>query len=325
MRVLAIGATGFIGQHVVRLLVGLGHDVGVFHRKKTNPTVPEGARAIRGDRDQLADFRSEIEHFAPEVVLDMILYTEEQARQVVKTFRGKAERVVAVSSADVYRNYDGLHGKATAPPDIGPLAEDAPLRETRYPYRGQSLPVASADDYEKILVEQAVLSEPELAATVLRLPAVYGPGDRQHRLQPYLRRMADDRAVILLEERHAGWRWTRGFVGNVAAAVALAVVDRRSANRVYNVGDDPTLTEREWAERVGVAAGWSGDVAAIPAGALRDDLNPPLDWRYDLWTDTTRIRSELGYVQPVSLDEALRRTVEWERTSGALPADEGCG
>ena len=49
--------------------------------------------------------------------------------------------------------------------------------------------------------------------------------------------MADDRAVILLEERHAGWRWTRGFVGNVAAAVALAVMDRRSANRVYNVGD----------------------------------------------------------------------------------------
>lgn len=313
MRVLAIGATGFIGQHVVRLLVGLGHDVGVFHREETSPTVPKGARGIRGNRDQLADFRVEIEQFAPEVVLDLILYTEKQAREMVKTFRGKAERVVAVSSADVYRNYDGLRGRATKPPDIGPLAEDAPLRETRYPYRGQSLPVPYADDYEKILVEQVVLSEPELAATVLRLPAVYGPGDRQRRLQPYLRRMADDRAVILLKEKQAGWRWTRAFVGNVAAAVALAVVDRRSAKRVYNVGDDPTLTERQWVERIGVAAGWSGHVAALPATDLRDDLNQPLDWRYDLWTDTTRMRSELGYVQPVSLDEAVRRTVEWER------------
>jgi nucleoside-diphosphate-sugar epimerase len=312
--VLAIGATGFIGQHIVRLLVGQGHDVGVLHRQEKTASVPEGARVIRGDRNRLDDSRVELEEFGPEVVLDVILYTEEQASEMVKTFRGKVERVVAVSSADVYRNYDGLRGKATAPPDIAPLAEEAPLRETRYPYRGQGSDFAYAHDYEKILVEQVVLSEPHLAATVLRLPAVYGPGDRQHRLQPYLRQMADGRSAIVLEERQAGWRWTRGFVENVAAAMALAVTDRRSANRVYNLGDEPTLTEREWVGRIGVAAGWRGEVAVGPATEWRDELHPPPDWRYDLWTDTTRMRRELGYVQPVPLGEALRRTVEWERS-----------
>ena len=39
----------------------------------------------------------------------------------------------------------------------------------------------------------------------------------------------------------------------------------------------------------------------------------PLDWRYDLWTDTRLIRFELGCVKPVSLDEALHRTVDWGR------------
>ena len=29
--------------------------------------------------------------------------------------------------------------------------------------------------------------------------------------------------------------------------------------------------------------------------------------------DPSRIRAEVGYVEPVPLDEALRRTVEWER------------
>ncbi len=314
MRVLAIGATGFIGQHIVRLLVEQGHDVGVFHREETSASLPEGARAIRGDRNRLDDSRVELDQFGPDVVLDVILYTEQQALEMVNVFRGKAERVVAISSADVYRNYDGLHGKATAPPDIVPLAEDAPLRETLYPYRGQDLPFAYAHDYEKILVEQVVLSEPELAATVLRLPAVYGPGDRQHRLQSYLRRMADDRSAIRLEEGQATWRWTRGFVENVAAAVALAITDSRGANRVYNVGDEPTLTEREWVEQIGAAAGWSGDVVVASAAELQDDLHPQLDWRYDLWTDTSRMRSDLGYVPPVSLDEALKRTVEWERS-----------
>jgi len=313
MRVLAIGATGFIGQHVVRLLVDQGHELGVFHRKKTMGSLPEGARAIRGDRNRLEESRVELDQFGPDVVLDVILYTEEQAREMVKAFRGRTERVVVISSADVYRNYDGLRGKASAPPDIVPLAEHAPLRETRYPYRGHDMPFEYSHDYEKILVEQVVLSEPELPATVLRLPAVYGPGDRQHRLQSYLRRMADDRAVIRLEEGQAGWRWTRSFVENVAAAVALAITDPRGANRVYNVGDEPTLTEREWVEQIGAAAGWSGDIDAVPVAELGNDLSDQLDWRYDLWTDTRRIRSELGYVQPVPLDEALKRTVVWER------------
>lgn len=318
MRVLAIGATGFIGQHVVGLLVGRGLDVGVLHRGETVEGLPEGACGIRGDRNQLHHSRLELERFDPDVVLDMIPYTEEQARELVTVFRGKAGRIVAISSADVYRNYDGFRGRGTAKPDVAPLTEDAPLRETRYPYRGQSS-VAFAHDYEKMLVEQVVLSEPELSATVLRLPAVYGPGDRQHRLQPYLRLMADSRPAILLEQGRAGWRWTRGFVENVAAAVVVAITDPRSGDRVYNVGDEPTVTELEWVERIGAAAGWTGEVVAVPAAELTDRLAQSHDWSYDLWTDTSRIRSELECEQPVSLDEALRRTVEWERSHALGP------
>jgi nucleoside-diphosphate-sugar epimerase len=31
--------------------------------------------------------------------------------------------------------------------------------------------------------------------------------------------------------------------------------------------------------------------------------------------DSSRIRSELGYCEPVSLDAAIRRTIEWERAN----------
>ncbi len=77
--------------------------------------------------------------------------------------------------------------------------EDAPLRDRRYPYRGE-VPRATddperwLDDYDKILVEQAVMGELSLPGTVLRLPMVYGPGDLQHRLFPYVKRMADRRS-----------------------------------------------------------------------------------------------------------------------------------
>ncbi|WP_420455366.1 NAD-dependent epimerase/dehydratase family protein [Rubrivirga sp.] len=313
MRVLAIGATGFIGPHVVRLLIEQGHDVAVLHRGRTSAELT-GVRHVFGDRNALADVVPEVAEIRPEVVLDVVPYTERQAEGLVGAFRGLARRVVALSSADVYRNYDGFRGAATAPPDPTPLSEDAPLRETRYPYRGSGLPLDGADDYDKILVERVVLGDPDLPGTVLRLPAVYGPGDRQRRVRPYLRLMDAGRDAVPLSEEQSGWRWTRGYVGNVAAAVALAVTDERAAGHVYNVGEEPAPTEREWVERIGAAARWQGEVVAVPAEPVPTGLRQPFDFRYDLATDTSRLRHQLGYAEPVDPQDALQRTVEWERS-----------
>jgi nucleoside-diphosphate-sugar epimerase len=325
MKVLAIGSTGFIGRHVVPILVKQGMEVAVLHRGKTSADFADGVNRILGNRDRLDDVRTELERFAPDVVLDAILYSEQQARATIKAFRGNAGRVVALSSADVYRNYDGFRGKETAQPDAVPLAEDAPLRDTRYPYRGTGLPFEHADDYDKIIVEQIILSEPQLPATLLRLPAVYGPGDPQHRLRPYLRRMLDGRRGILLQHEQADWRWSRGYVINVAAAIALAVADVRAVSRIFNVGDEPVLSERAWVERIGAAAAWTGRVVAVSASELPAHLRQPFDWRYELWIDTSSIRDDLGYVEPIPLNEALERTVAWELSTvdGTEPPNYG--
>jgi dTDP-D-glucose 4,6-dehydratase len=36
----------------------------------------------------------------------------------------------------------------------------------------------------------------------------------------------------------------------------------------------------------------------------------------DLYASSTRLREELGYEEPITVDEGLRRAVEWERTQG---------
>lgn len=318
MKVLAIGATGFIGSYVARRLTEQGHDVAVLHRG-TSVDIPADVQQIRGSRGALADVQPEVERFGPDVVLDVIPYTREHARELIDAVRGFARRIVAVSSADVYRNYDGFRGKATAAPDPVPLSEDAPLRETRYPYRGYDLPFDWADDYDKIHVERLVMSEPGLPGTVLRLPAVYGPGDRQHRIAPYLRRLDAGIPGILLAKEQAGWRWTRGYVENVAAAIALAVTDDRATNSVYNVGEKSAPTEREWIEEIGTAIGWRGEVVPVSAKRLPEHLRQPFDFRYQLVTDTGRIRKELTYVEPVGRQEALKRTIEWERSQPGEP------
>ncbi len=155
-----------------------------------------------------------------------------------------------------------------------------------------------------------------LPATVLRLPAVYGEGDYQHRLALELRRMDDGRPAILLDERLAGWRWTRGYVENAAAAVALAATDERAAGRIYNVGEEDALSYAGWLRAVGRAAGWTGEVIAVPPDRLPKPLRPPPgDYYQHLAAGTARIRAELGYVDRVAHDEGLRRAIEWERAN----------
>ena len=322
MKILIIGGTRFIGVRVVRQLIEEGNQVTVFHRGQTQSQIPASVNQILGDRGGLSGFASEFARTAPDVVLDMICYNEQEAEILMRTFRGVARRVMVVSSMDVYRAYGCLLGLEAAPADPMPFNEDTPLRESRFPYRAQAKgPDDMAFNYDKIPVEQVVMSDPDLPGTVLRLPAVYGPGD--HRAFEHLKRMDDGRQVILLEENHARWRWTRGYVDNVAAAVALAVSDDRAAGRAYNIGEPDTLTEAEWTRSIGRAAGWQGEVVVLPKESMPEHLAAPYNFDHHLHADTSRIRQELGYAEQITRDEAIKNTVEWERAHPPDQVDAG--
>jgi len=324
MRILVIGGTRFIGRAVVRLLSEQGHEVLVFHRTQAN--VPVGVQQIFGDRSQLHTSKQDFAHFSPEVVLDMIPFVEEDARSIMDLFKGMARRVVAISSQDVYRAYGRLLRTEPGPADPVPLTEDSPLREKLYPYRGATLRTSEdkqrwMDDYDKIPIERIIMSEPDLPGTILRLPMVYGPGDGQHRLFEYLKRMDDKRPTILLDASVVSWRWTRGYVENVAAAIVLAITDDRAAGRIYNVGEVRTLTIAEWIRSIADTAGWNGDIVALSANRLPPHLVADMDATQELLVDTTRIRQELGYREPIELNEALARTISWERANPPTEID----
>jgi nucleoside-diphosphate-sugar epimerase len=316
MRVLVIGGTSFIGPAVVQLLVERGDTVTVFHRGQTRADLPPGVNHISGDRSDLANFRDEFKRLAPDIVLDMICFTQAEAQASAQTFTGLAGRMVTPSSMDVYRAYGRLLRIEDGPPLAVPFAEGSLLRQALYPHRAIAKTKHDfAHTYEKILVERVVMNNPQLPCTILRLPAVYGPRDPYHRTFEYLKRMDDGRRRILIEEGQARWRWTRGYVENVACAIALAVTQARAAGRIYNVGEQRALSESEWVERIGAAAGWEGEVTLAPKEIMPAHLVAPYDWSHDIVGDTTLMRGELGYKETVSTDEALRKTVEWERAS----------
>ncbi|HJS99179.1 MAG TPA: NAD-dependent epimerase/dehydratase family protein [Terriglobales bacterium] len=318
MNILLIGGTGFIGLPVVRELSRQGQDVAILHRGSRTIDLPKGVETILGNRNTLSQ-NSAVRRFAPEIVIDMILSSAPQAQALMDTFRGVAKRVLAISSMDVYRAMGLVHGTESGPLQPLPLTETSELRSTPHPYSPESLKMMRkifdwADDaYDKIPVERVVLSDPQLPGTVLRLPAVHGPGDPLHRFFPYLKRMDDRRPKIIFWDELAAWRWSRGYVENVAAAIALAATSEAASGQIYNVCEEPALSELEWANQIASVVSWKGDFVLLPRERTPQHLL--LLRRADQhWVASSqKIRKQLGFRDPVPLDRAVQLTVEWER------------
>lgn len=320
MKVLLIGGSGFIGPWLARGLQREQHSVAVLHRGNAQPAYEGDVERIQGDRNQLASARPAIERFAPDVVIDLILSSGRQATGLMRAFRGIAGRIVALSSMDVYRVFGIIQGTESGPPHPTPLTEDSPLRTRPLYSREQLRPMASGigwidEDYDKRDMEQAVLADPSLPATVLRLPMVYGPGDRQRRYYPLLKRMFDGRRHIIMSDEQAHWHAPRGYVENVAAAISAAAVSPRAAGRIYNVCEEPPFTELQFAVLLAGFAGWTGDFVLMDKRRTPVHLQFPGNLHQDAAASSARIRQELGYSDPVSLEEAIRRTIDWERAN----------
>jgi len=318
MNILILGGTGFLGPFVVRQLVGLGHDVTIFHSGEHEPGLPPQVMHIHNPlgRRPMYELPGELRDLRPDVVVHLIPMGERDAQTAVDTFKGSAGRLVSISSQDVYQAFGRVNGLESGPPGPLPIMEESPLRERLYPYRaeearGEDDPSKYMDDYDKILVEQVTVSEPELPGTVLRLPMIHGPGDRQHRLYPFLKRMDDQRPAIVLEHGFATWRAPRGYVENVAWAITLAATDSRAAGRIYNVVEPEALSTVEWVKRVSGVAGWQGDIVVAPEGRMPALLAS----EHHLVVDGSRIRNELGYQEIIPQEEAMKRTIEWERAN----------
>src|ERR687892_2387850 len=202
MRVVVIGGTGFIGPYVTRELIRRDHHVTVFHRART--AAPPGVREIVGDRQRLTESADDLRALAPDVVIDVVLSSGRQARELMNVFRGHAGRVVALSSMDVYRACGVTHRLEEGPLEPLPLREDTSALRTKL----QTYPPAQVqmlqqvfgwldEEYDKIPIERELLGGAPLPATVLRLPMVYGPGDPLHRFNPIVKRIVDGRLTCV--------------------------------------------------------------------------------------------------------------------------------
>ncbi|MFB3880166.1 MAG: NAD-dependent epimerase/dehydratase family protein [Armatimonadota bacterium] len=163
MRTVVIGGTGHVGTFLVPRLVALGHEVVCISRQKREPYQPHGAwqlvRQVAIDRaaaDAAGEFGAEVAALEPDVVIDMICFTPDSARQLVEALRGKVRHFLHTGTVWV-------HGPSVEVP----TTEEQP----RTPFGDYGIQKAAIEDY--LLGEARRNGFP---ATIVHPGHIVGPG-----------------------------------------------------------------------------------------------------------------------------------------------------
>lgn len=163
MRVVVIGGSGHIGTYLIPELIELGHEVINVTRGQRQPYVQHPAwtlvKRVEADReaeDRAGTFAGRIADLAPDVVFDLILFTEDSARQMVEALRGRVQHYLHCGTIWVFGHSTHV-----------PATEDLPKR----PFGEYGIQKAAIEDY---LLGEARRSG--FPATILRSGHIVGPG-----------------------------------------------------------------------------------------------------------------------------------------------------
>ncbi|SHN38321.1 hypothetical protein [Cryptosporangium aurantiacum] len=304
--VLVVGGTGPTGLPLVEGLIARGHAVTVFHTGRHEiagaPDVPH----LHGNPFD----ETGIAEAVGARTFDTVVATYGRVRLLARHFAHRCEHFVAIGGTPVYRGY--VNPAELSPAGVRlPVGEDHPRVRVDAPrFAGYDVgPIRAAED-----VVFALDAAGAFGATYVRYPIIYGPRNPYAWEWNVVRRVLDGRPWMILADGGHGVH-SRAAARNAAEAVLLAV-DRPevAAGRAYHVADDELVTVRQWAELVARAAGADLEIRSLPS-----ELAGP-GWAMSAFggretascvLDTSRLRTDLGYRDVVSLRDGLRDTVEW--------------
>lgn len=309
MHVLIIGGTGLTGKNIVKMLIDRGYHLTIFHRGNHPLELSDEdllkVNEIYGDRTKPEDLE-QLRGLNVDFLVDMVMRTEAEAQNIVNLFKGKLRHAIHISSADVYRVFDVILGKDKFIQSI-PVKEDAELRHNLYPFN---------TDYDKITAERVILqanTEGVYPATILRFPAIYGPGQDTGLFREWfiVKRIIDGEFQVPLPDG-ARTYFHHGFTENLAHAVVLTIEKYQQADKVYNVADEQVFTTRQLFELAEEIFDVEFTYHSIPFEEYTQVIeNNPYGINSNLLLDIKKIKEDLGYKDLVNSREAMERTFHW--------------
>jgi nucleoside-diphosphate-sugar epimerase len=323
LKVLITGATGFVGSHVVDVLLERGHDVFYIARSTSNMRWLDGKKVTRVDGSLF-----DVDSLKDAVTgMDALIHVAglTAARNEAEFRKGNLD--ATQNLIDAVRAYNpGL--KSFVHTSSLTVCGPAPSLERPTTEDQTDLRPLTAYGRTKKLAEDAVRQAMDIPWTIVRPPAVYGPRD----------------AAILsfFQAVHKGLATLIGFgdsrvslvhARDLARGIVMAMEQPVAIHQTYFITSDEFYS---WPQIVDVTKTAMGKSFVLPvrlphslvlgiAGTVGffgklSGKPPVLDYEKGLdliqpyWIcSSEKARRDLGYRQEVSLEDGIRGTVQWYR------------
>lgn len=296
MRVLITGANGMVGRHLSSYLKEKGIEI---------ITTDISGSDINGDisdRDFVfsklgeKEFDSvvhlaaitEIRRTVEDPYLCFLVNTYGTLNMLELATRKDVNRFVYASSANVY----GI-------PKENPVREEAPFAP-RVPY-----------DYSKVISENLVRSymlSKGLRASITRSWLLFGEFDNQNRatVRFILSCLKNSRITLFNSGRDVT---TPTHALNYANLVYLILKDEKAVGEAFNFGGEKVVSMMEYAEMIKKMTNSNAEIVLAPP---RTELEKEPLISYP---STEKAKKKLGYKHILTLEEGLKRTIEWVKNS----------
>lgn len=317
MRIVVIGGAGHVGTYMIPRLVEAGHEVIVITRGQRQPYRPHAAwrrvEMVTADRvaeDAAGTFGRRVADLRPDVVVDMICFRPESARQLVEALRGRVQHFLHCGTIWV-------HG----PTVQAPTAETQPRR----PFGEYGIQKAAIEAY---LLDEA--RRGNFPATCLHPGHIVGPGwaplnPAGHFNPQVFATLARGETLALpnlgMETVH------HVHADDVAQAFCQAIAHwSTSVGESFHVASPAAVTLRGYAE---AAAGWFGQEARLrflPWEAWRQTVSEEearATWDHIAHSPNCSIAKAqrlIGYAPRYSSLQGVREAVDWLVAQGVIAA-----
>ncbi len=308
MKALVIGGTGPTGPFIVEGLVNRGYKVTIFHRGVHEVELPNSVEHIHGD----PHFIDTLEKGLGTRTFDLVISMYGRLRYIAQVMKGRTSRFVAIGGLPYKALVFGGRSPKGVPisiPETAPLITDA--EQNKFTYL-------------MTLSEQTVMEahhQGHYKATILRFPQIYGPRQLAPREWSIIRRILDGRRQVIIPD--GGLKLERKAYAENAALAALLAVDKPedSSGQTYNVGDEKTLSLREWIQIIAHTLNYELELVSMPFSLARPS-RPYAGRAHHEVIDITKIKVEMGYKDVVPTEEAIQRTVNWYLNNPPQPGGE---
>jgi NAD dependent epimerase/dehydratase len=308
-KVLVTGAGGFIGSHLVERLVTSGAKVKAFVRYNSRNDwglleilpvhIQNEIEVISGNLKDVESVGNAVKdtdmvfHLA---ALISIPYSYLNPRDVIET-----NVIGTLSVLNAAREHTVEKLIHTSSSEVYGTAQYIPIDE-KHPLQAQSPYAASKIGADKI-VESYYLSF-DLPVTIVRPFNTYGPRQSARAVIPTIITQALSKDKIFLGAMHP----TRDFlyVEDTVSGFIKAAESPKSVGETFNFGSGQEVSIGELADKITTLIGKDVEIV-FDATRIRPEKSEV----ERLLADATKAKELLGWEPQFSLDEGIRKTIEW--------------